>query len=249
MRRTRWVFPLLLPVLWLITGCGAAAPYGDRSMAMMPPEEPGYAEAPSPSMTRKADANQADLASEQPASTETFVRKIVYRGWFTVDVYDIEKERQALVDFVVELGGYLEQQQGSMVVVRVPAKDFDTVLPRLRKLGRVDDALTNIQAQDVTEEYQDLELRLRTKHEYLESLRKLLDQSGKLEEKLAVQKEIARVVEEIERMEGRLRLLKQMVSYATVTVTFRPAQTGPSRRFKLPWHWLDSLGIESLLRP
>ncbi|MBM4372927.1 MAG: DUF4349 domain-containing protein, partial [Deltaproteobacteria bacterium] len=123
----------------------------------------------------------------------------------------------------------------------------DAVEPRLRELGRVDDRLTDVRAQDITEEYTDLELRLKTKRDYLESLRGLLEQAGKLDEKLAVQQEIARVVEEVEAMEGRRRLLRQLVDLATVTVTFRLAQAGARRTFRLPWEWLDELGLEGLL--
>ena len=97
-------------------------------------------------------------------------------------------------------------------------------------------------------EYFDVKLRLRTKENYLQSLYKLLDSAGKLKDKLAVQKEIARVVEEIESLKGRLRFLRQQVAHATVTVRFRQAHSGQKRTFKLPWEWLDELGIENLVR-
>jgi hypothetical protein len=180
----------------------------------------------------------------QPAPVQ---RKIIYTGWFTVDVYDIPAAQARLIDEVTAMGGYLQQQNGNQLVLRIPAEAFEKMEPKLRELGRVDDSATIIRAQDITEEYYDIELRLKTKKEYLESLRELLEQSGKLEEKLAVQQEIARVVEEIESMEGRLRLLSQLVSYATVTVSFRLAYTGPSRTFRLPWQWMDYLGVEYLV--
>ena len=62
-----------------------------------------------------------------------------------------------------------------------------------------------------------------------------------------MQKEIARLVEEIESLEGQLRLMSQQVALATVTVTFRLAHSGPKRTFRLPWGWLDALGIENLI--
>jgi hypothetical protein len=185
-------------------------------------------------------------AGETPAPAA--VRHVVYRGWFTLDVHDIPARMQSLMDLAAEMGGFLESRQGNVLVVRIPAHRFEEVTPRLRTLGRLDDTLTRIQAQDVTEEYQDLELRLKTRRDYLDSLRTLLQAGGKLEEKLAVQREIAKVVEEIERLEGRLRLLKQQVALATVTVTLRPAYKGPTQIFRLPWEWLNSLGVEYILQ-
>ena len=42
--------------------------------------------------------------------------------------------------------------------------------------------------------------------------------------------------------------MSQNVALATVTVTFRLAHSGPKRTFRLPWGWLDALGIENLIR-
>jgi hypothetical protein len=175
------------------------------------------------------------------------VRKIIYTAWFTVDVYDVEAAGKKLAEYATGAGGYVQAVSGPVLVLRIPAEKFEEVEPLLKKMGRVDDALTRIQAQDVTEEYFDVELRLQVKKKYLESLYKLLETSGKLEEKLAVQKEIARVVEEVERLEGRLRLLANQISLATVTVTLRVATSGSKRTFRLPWDWLDGLGLEMLV--
>ncbi len=172
---------------------------------------------------------------------------VIYTGQFTLDVYDILATQKAVREFVESKGGHLQQLSGNTMVLRIPSEQFRHVEPHLRTLGRVDDRLTDIRAQDITEEYYDIELRLKSKKKYVESLYVLLDQSGKLQDKLAVQQEIARVVEEIERLEGRLRLLGNQVSLATVTVTLRLAHSGSERTFKLPWGWLDTLGVENLV--
>jgi len=196
---------------------------------------------PTPDKTRLAGDTGGEAA---PA----FKRMIVYTGRYTVDVYDLRHAQQALVDFVTEHGGYMQQTTGNTLVLRIPAEHFAAIEPALRLLGRIDERLTDVRARDITEEYHDLELRLKTKRQYLESLRALLDEAKKLEEKLAVQREIASVVEEIESMEGRRRLLQSQVALATVTVNFRLAHSGPRRTFRLPFQWLDELGIETLLR-
>ena len=240
---------LLLPALALAYACGASAHYRE-----MPAKE-YYSSTvdESPPLAglemdgRDAGKSRGLIAGDVGGKPAQVERKVIYTGHYTVDVFEVKEAQKALVGFVQEQGGYLQQLSGNTVVLRIPAEKFEAIEPRLDKLGRVDDALTSVRAQDVTEEYLDVELRLKTKKEYLVSLNKLLNSAGKLKEKLAVQKEIARVVEEVESLEGRLRYLANQVGLATVTVNFRLATSGPKRTFRLPWEWLEDLGVEYLI--
>jgi len=248
---------VLVPLLLLVVaGCGAMACKdmysGPQPASPYWRDEAGaFAEAPKPTVV--SGKMERGLLAGQPAEEEVVSRpepidrKIIYTGAFWVDVYEIKEAQDKLVKWVGEQGGYMEQLSANRVVLRIPAAKFNLVEPLLKTLGRIDDSLTDIRAQDITAEYYDIELRLKTKRDYLVSLQKLLDQAGSLKDKLAVQQEIASVVEEIERLEGRLRLLSQQVALATVTVTFRLATTGPKRTFQLPWEWLDLLGTEYLV--
>lgn len=256
----------LVVLTGLLLGCGAAvgydstrtmdqyggARYGDMGRETSRPEKP----TPKADMKPAADESPiaangllADRGESQGSQTgaQAIERKIIYSGDFTVDVHDIQKGRESIVQWAESRGGYMQVQQGNTVVVRIPAADFGLTVPKLRELGRIDDSLTDIRAQDVTEEFYDLELRLQTRRSYLASLEKMLHEAGKLEEKLAVQREIGSVVTEIEQMEGRMRVLSHLISFATVTVTFRPAYVGPTRTFRLPWEWLDTLGVDFLM--
>ncbi len=243
---------------WLLTAAGCAgASYEARGrvgMVAMPLEvnEP-VSRSPAPTASAAdapsvRDGSRIVLAQGERAPNATIERKVVYTAWFTVDVYEIREAQKKLVDLAKTMGGYMQETRGPMVVIRVPAEKFEQIEPALRMLGRVDETQTSIRAQDVTEQYYDVELRLATKKKYLQTLSAMLESAGELKDKLAVQKEIARVVEEIESLEGRLRVLSQQVSLATVTVTFRLAHSGPKRTFRLPWDWLDWLGIENLIR-
>lgn len=249
----------LLTLAALLAGCGAAA-YADRYQApglddgfvvtgasreekKMAPAKP----VPARDAAGKLEEGQGKQGQGANSKEPAIGRKIVYTGRFVVDVYDVEKARTSVVTWAESLGGYMQSQQSGVVVLKVPADHFPEVLAKLRELGRVNDELTDIRAQDITQEYYDLELRLKTRKEYLASLSTLLEQAGKLEEKLAVQREIASVVADIEQMEGRMRVMVHMVAFATVTVELRPAYKGPSRTFRLPWDWLDYLGVEYLV--
>ncbi len=234
-------------------GCAAGAyameaPIASPAMPAAPPAQAQTEDALLASAPQGGERTSTPVAKEPDPRQTPIARKIVYTGWFTLDVYDLREAQRRLVKLAEEMGGYMQETRGPVVVVRVPAGRFDRIEPALRELGRLDDSQTTIRAQDVTEEYVDVELRLKTKREYLETLSGMLESAGELKDKLAVQQEIARVVEEIESLEGRLRVLAQRVSLATVTVTFRLATTGPKRTFRLPWGWLDRLGIENLIR-
>ena len=77
----------------------------------------------------------------------------------------------------------------------------------------------HVGSQDVTEEYFDLEARIRNKREEEKRLLKhLADSTGKLEDILAVEKELSRVRGEAEQMEGRLRYLADRADLTTVTI-------------------------------
>lgn len=114
------------------------------------------------------------------------------------------------------------------VVVRVPADSFDAVVDALRRVGRVRSENTN--TGDVTRQYTDLETRLAVTEETAAQLRGLLaNRTGKLSDVLAVERELSRVVTELEQMKAQRREYDREVAMSAVTVTlFEPASTGLS---------------------
>ena len=89
---------------------------------------------------------------------------------------------------------------------RIPVDQFHAFVSAVGRLGEV--RQNHIGSQDVTEEYFDLEARIRNKREEEKRLIKhLADSTGKLDDILAVEKELSRVRGEVEQMEGRLRFL------------------------------------------
>ena len=101
--------------------------------------------------------------------------------------------------------------------VRVPVAHFEAFASAVARLGEV--RRNHVGSQDVTEEYVDLEARIRNKREEEKRLLKhLADSTGKLEDILAVEKELSRVRGEAEQMEGRLRFLADRADLSTVTI-------------------------------
>ena len=112
------------------------------------------------------------------------------------------------------------------IVVRVPADSFDAAMDGLRHLGRVRNE--NTSTGDVTREYTDLETRLRVKQQTAERLRELLaNRTGKLSDVLEVERELARVVTELEQMKAQHREYDREVAVSTISITlFEPNSEG-----------------------
>src|SRR5207253_8976349 len=102
--------------------------------------------------------------------------------------------------------------------IKSPGAKYDQAVGSLSSIGKVE--TVNSQAEDVGEEFVDVTARVTNARRLEERLITLLStRTGKLDDVLHVERELARVREEIERYEGRLRFLRSRVSLSTLTVT------------------------------
>ncbi len=116
-------------------------------------------------------------------------------------------------------------EQRCTIRLRVPSERFEAVLTELRPLGTVRSERTN--TQDVTKEYADLEIRLAVKRDTADRLRDILDnRTGTLADVLQVERELARVIGEIESMEGAKRYYDQQIAISTITVELSESGAG-----------------------
>lgn len=173
---------------------------------------------------------------------------LIYTAQVHLAVYEVAPTQRAVIQHARELGGYLARQSDQEVVVRVPSRRFQDALERIEKVGDV--LHRDLQAQDVSEEYRDLSIRLRNAEVVRARLETLLAQAKNVEDALQVQRELARVTETIESMKGRLRFLQDRIAFSTITVRFAPREREPVGSpdvYRLPFPWLDELGLHSLL--
>ena len=153
--------------------------------------------------------------------------KLIWTAALQVEVPDFRAAVDQAARAVAGLGGYVSDRQSSedgagrergQMTLRVPSEKFDGALSALKKLGRVKSE--GVRTQDVTKAYADLETRLAVKRETATRLREILKrQAGKVSEVLEVEREIARVVEEIEQAEGERRYFDHQVSLSTITLS------------------------------
>lgn len=109
-------------------------------------------------------------------------------------------------------------RRGAQLVIRVPAPRFAETIEALKRLGQVKtEAVTTA---DVTKAYTDLETRLSVKLETASRLRALLaSHTGKLSDVLDVERELSRVIGEIEEMKGERRYYNQRIAVSSISIT------------------------------
>lgn len=156
-------------------------------------------------------------------------RKLIRTGQITVEVKNYDEAAREVARLAESLGGYLADSQASRghrdrrvgtLTIRMPAERFSSAVESLKQLGKVQ--TESVSTQDVTKAYTDLETRLRVKRDTADRLREILKvRAAKLSEILEAERELARVTEEIERMEGERRYYDQQVALSTITVTLQ----------------------------
>jgi hypothetical protein len=199
-----------------------------------PPPPPGGPQQ-SPGETRAEGA-------EAPHETSM----LIYTARVTMAVYQVEQGLAAVEKVARDNGGYLAVKQDKEITIRVPRNRFDPALAQIDKLGDV--LHRDIQAQDVTDEFVDTEIRIKNGRAMQARLKILLDKAN-VKEALEIEKEMARVTQELELLEGKLKLLKDKIAYSTITVAFEPrGSTIQATRIKLPFPWLQQLGLPTLLQ-
>lgn len=103
--------------------------------------------------------------------------------------------------------------------IRVPSQNFDAFINAVSK-GVSYFERKDISSQDVTEQYIDLDSRLKTKRKLEERYLQILQKATKISEILEIEKQISAIREEIEAKEGQLKYLESRVSESTVTIEF-----------------------------
>lgn len=213
--------------LWFLVigllGCSRsseAAPVGPMASAatvvpMSAPVEPGG-----------APVAGGPLASVRAMAALPAERAVIRNAALQLSHESPERVTEQATTLIRGAGGYAldsttQTAEGavlsSTVVLRVPEPAFDEVLRSLRKLGTLREE--NTTGQDLTEEFVDTEARLRALRKLEARLVSLLEHSARLSDLLQVEQEVARVDSEIDRIEGRLRYLRERTQMSTITLS------------------------------
>lgn len=170
-----------------------------------------------------------DDAPAKDADTPRLERKVIYNATLDIVVENITDVSARVEELARKHDGFVAKsaiqtasghpRSGSWTI-RVPVARYDEFLNAAGTLGELEQRTED--SREVTAEYYDLETRIRNKQLEEERLLKhLADSTGKLEDILAVEKELARVRTEAEQMQGQLRVLQDLTALSTVTLNAR----------------------------
>lgn len=235
---------ILFPILsvLILTGCGSEEPRVESpgtaktSTASSTSVGEGFVDRkavadPHSPVTQQVSLNQAD---ESQSMAEAMNRKILRNADLTLEVSDASTAQHKITSISESLGGFVvtseskQRQSGDSgkqelevnVVVRIPAPQFGSALDQIRALGsRVIQEKTT--GQDVTEEFIDLEARMKTQKALELQFLEIMKQANKVTDALEVQRQVAEVRTEIEKLEGRKRFLENRASLSTITVSMQ----------------------------
>jgi len=154
----------------------------------------------------------------------TLDRMVISTAQMSLEVADVSKAHDEIGRLASEAGGFITESSVShgdgtetgSVTIRVPAKQYQPLLSKISKLGKV--LQKQESGQDVTEEFVDLQSRVRNLNREEQAFLAVMDKARKVTDILAVENELSRVRGEIEQATGRTQYLKSQVSLATITV-------------------------------
>ena len=181
--------------------------------------------------TKKVALTQLDKTGE---TTEAADRKIIRNAEITIEVPSTTDAQHQVTNIAETHGGFVVTSEAKQresndpahrtldikLVVRVPSDQFGRAFDEIKKLAGNTPA-ENVTSQDVTEEFIDLEARIKTQKALEIQFLEIMRQANKIADALEVQRQIAEVRTEIEKLEGRKRFLENRSSLSTINVNIQ----------------------------
>ncbi len=162
------------------------------------------------------------------ALREKIERKVIYTATLKVIVEHFDKAEDALLQLVEDHNGVLEMTEVTIRTgsprsgkwrVRIPPERLTAFRKAIARLGEAEQ--NNLDSKEVTEEFYDVVEQMKSKEKELETYRRLYEKAKEIPEVILVKKELDRVEDELNRLKGRHRVLKDLTDLTTVNITMR----------------------------
>lgn len=238
MRHLR-LLPILAAALLLAACGGGAASSGAPMPAAMATAAPAAPQAAGGAdMERQSSASieeappGVDTANQQQPASQ---RLVIKNASVSIQVEDVAGAEARVRARAEQLGGYVVSVQtsgsdaylSSVITFRVPAERFEEALSGVEGLARK--VLSrSVSGDDVTEEFVDLESRLRNLEATRDRLLDLLAKATRVEDALQVNQALTDVQGEIEQIQGRMKYLRQSAAFSTISADLQPVPPPPT---------------------
>ncbi len=178
-----------------------------------------------------------DRNSESPEIQE---QKIIKTARLAFEAKDVEATHKKIIQLASEYKGLVQSDNSGKdynrifknLIIRVPTENFQQFIDGISEGVEYFDQ-KDISRQDVSEEFIDLEARLKAKRELEKRYLELLKQAKNVKELLEIERELSIIREEIEAKQGRLQYLQSQVSMSTISIEFykTTAETGITQSY------------------
>lgn len=214
--------------LFLFAACNSSSSEEDRAVTeqmLTSPEKANIGQQEDSMMMEQME--EESNGSEQVVNTVSNERKVMYTAHMEIVVANYTETEGKVTELVQKENGYVvssnvhrddaENKRGHFTI-KIPQEKFESFLKSIDDLS-VEVTEQNVQGEDVTEEFVDLNARLKAKKDVKEKLETFLKDATATKDLLDISEQIGKVQEEIEQIEGRLNYLKNQTDYSTVTIS------------------------------
>jgi len=224
----RLIFVTLLISTFILAACGAASSRQYDLSGMEAPAAP-------PMATVVVEREVESYGANAGADTDQLLqeRKVIYNADMTLIVADTDAAAKEVENLVTSLDGYVANMNAYRgredlmfynITLRVPAEQFDSVRTALRDMAiRVDHEGVN--TDDITDQYYDLDARLRTlqatETELLALLKETRERGGEVEDIMSIYRELTSIQSQIESIQGQLNRFDKLVAFSTISIDLR----------------------------
>jgi len=188
-----------------------------------------------------------------PSSAE-FDRKIIFNATMSLEAGDVSKAFNEASALARSSGGYLERSsfanaaeekdRTASLTIRVPVQNYESLIANLRGIEGVRVLTEGSKSTEVTEQYTDLQSRLRNLQSTEQQYLALLKEAKTIQEILTVQDRLSGIRSQIEQIQGRLKVLDSLTEFATVDLSIAPvfakAKAPAGGGLKLTEVWTES---------
>ncbi|MFC6038882.1 DUF4349 domain-containing protein [Paenisporosarcina macmurdoensis] len=176
---------------------------------------------------------ESEAVTEEASESETKApvvateRMIIHQASLSVNVKELDKAQSNIEQKVEQYGGYIvesnvfqedDQTSSGKMIVRIPEKNFEKFLVDAEEEA-AEILERNVTGQDVTEQYVDLESRVKSKRAVEERLLEFMSKAQKTDDLLKISADLATIQEEIEVMVGKMKYLENQTSFSTIELT------------------------------